>query len=638
MSKPSLEDFIYQPLPATSNGPLIRLIELPSRSGDQMIMCKMVHAALDNPPNYEALSYTWVHDGNPWIPNTPTSIVCNNTHLNIPMSLETALRHICDPREPRVIWADAICINQKDRDEKTHQVSLMQDIYRKATRVIIWLGPESMNGPGELALDLVPYLVAASRDPNTAVEQLHQSADIRLLNHFATQVCASHGIPQEPNEALVTVYTAFFKLLELPWFARTWIVQEAAVASDAILLHGKRSVSWADFLEAFAFSLKEPSLMTFLTPRKLEYALGLFIACQTVQKGSRQTLLDLLLQHRNCGASDPRDKVFALCGLARDSGPNGLDVKIDYRSDTAEIYTDVAISILKRSADLALLSVPHPSTSSSVAGLPSWVPDWSLSSRSTSFRARDISEKYFFPSKASKDTISDPKFSSDGRLLAMNGMLVDQIINVGSLHEIDEESIIFTKIPKEQTILNDWEHVSGARSRFKYVTGENMLDVYWQTLIGGCPSTEYEELRGQFLEFDRTIKLFRMLHWVGLQKYRKAYIAASCVMLTVSAMSDVTRGRPSSPLSGGYATWGFATRMAMAVRQRRMIKTQKGFVGLASDEAMTGDSVVLFQGGQVPLILRWMGTHWKLVGDAYVHGIMNGEAFDLDECQMIALA
>jgi Heterokaryon incompatibility protein (HET) len=634
-----MEDFTYQPLPAMSNAPIIRLIELlPSGSSDQMIACKMVHASLGTPPNYEALSYTWFHDGYPWIPNTPTPILCNNTHLNIPMSLETALRHLCDQTEPRVIWADAICINQNDSDEKTHQVSLMRNIYRKASRVMIWLGPESTNGPGELALDLVPYLAAASRDPNNAVEQLHQSADLRLLNHFAVQVCASNGIQQEPNEANLTVYTAFFKLLEEPYFTRTWIVQEAAVASDAILLCGTRSVSWADFLEAFAFSIKQPSLMTLMTPEKLEYALGLLVACQIVQKGSGQTLLDLLLQHRDCGASDPRDKVFALCGLARDSGPDGLDVKIDYHPDTAEIYTDVAISMLKRSADLALLSVPHPSTPSRVAGLPSWVPDWSLSSRATSFRARDISDNYLFPSKASKDTVADPKFSSNKRLLAMNGMLVDQITHIGSLHDTDSESTLLTKIPKEQTILNDWEHVSGARSRSKYVTGENMLDVYWQTLIGGCPSAQYEELRGQFLDFDRTTKRFRLFHWVGLQKHRKTYIAASYVMLTVSAMSDVTRKRLSSPLSGGYGTWEFAARMAMAVRQRRMMKTQKGFVGLVAGEAMAGDSVVLFQGGQVPLILRWMGTHWKLVGDAYVHGIMNGEAFNLDECQMIALA
>ena len=638
MSKSSLEEFSYQPLPPTTNGPTIRLLELLPDLRDEMIECKMVHASLDNPPKYEALSYTWVHEGKVWIPNTPTPILCNNTHLDIPRSLETALRHLCDPRKPRLIWADAICINQTDDDEKTHQVALMRDIYRKAARAIIWLGPERTNGPGELALDLVPYLARASKEPTAAVEELHNSADIHILIHFAKQVYAARDIQVEPKEAFAALYTAFFEQLELPWFTRTWIVQEAAVATDAIHLNGTRSVAWAEFLEAFAYSIQQPSLMTIITPGKLEYALGLLSACQAVQQGTGQSLLDLLLQHRNCGASDPRDKVFALCGLACDSGPDSLNVKPDYHRNAAKVYSDVAISILKRSSDLALLSVPHPSRPSRVAGLPSWVPDWSVSTQSTCFRVRDLSGNYLFPSKASKDTQADPRFSPDERLLALNGMFVDQIAKVGSLHETDEQSTFLTKIPEEQTILNSWEHVSGARSWSKYFTGENMLDVYWQTLIGGCPALRFQELRDEFVEFDRTSKRFRMLHWVGLQNHRKTYVAASYVVLTISAMSDGFRGRYSSPFSGGYATRGFTQRMAMAVRQRRMIKTRKGFVGLASGETMTGDSVVLFQGGQVPYILRWMGTHWRLVGDAYVHGIMNGEAFNPDECQMIAMA
>ncbi len=170
------------------------------------------------------------------------------------------------------------------------------------------------------------------------------------------------------------------------------------------------------------------------------------------------------------------------------------------------------------------------------------------------------------------------------------------------------------------------------------MTGEKMLDVYWQTLIGGRLSQNYQELQSEFLEFDRTTKYFRMLHTLGLRKYRKTYIAASSVMLTVSAMSDAFHKRLSSPLSGGYASWGFASKMAMAVPQRRMIRTKRGYVGLASGEAMAGDSVVVFQGGRVPLLLRWLGTHWHFVGDAYVHGIMNGEAFNLEECEMIAIA
>lgn len=599
---------------------------------------------LEEPSAYEALSYTWSSSGKIWISNSPTPIICDNKHLDIPKSLETALSHLRNPQESRIIWADAICINQQDDDEKTHQVRLMRDIYRSAKMVIIWLGPESKSGPGELALDLVPPLAAISKEPTPVVEQLHQSADLRQLMQLGSQVLNSHGIQyhesmattaQDRDRAGTTVYTAFFELLERPWFARTWIVQEAVMASNAVLLCGTKSVQWRDFLDAFAYSIKQPSLMNILTPDTIVCALGLLSACRAVQGGPGQRLLDLLLQHRQCGSSDPRDKVFALCGLANDIGPNHLDFKPDYHRNKVEIYTDVAKSILLGSGDLDLLSVPRRSTASTVVDLPSWAPDWSLPQNQTSFSARDISGNRLFQFKASKDTKADPKFSANDNLLSVKGMFIDQVTSVGSLHETGTESMFLTKFPKEQTIINNWERVSGARSWSPYINGEKMLDVFWQTLIGGCAPTEYNELRDQFLDVNRTIKRFRMLHNVGLQNYRKTYLAASYVMLVNSAMSDLFHKRLASPLSGGYATRTFATRMAMAVPQRRIVKTRKGYVGLAAGDTAVDDFVALVQGGQVPLVLRQVDYYWQLVGDAYVHGIMNGETFEENKCEMI---
>ncbi|KAL9026238.1 MAG: hypothetical protein Q9196_005063 [Gyalolechia fulgens] len=619
------ERFSYERISTTLNGPAIRLVELLPGSRDQILECKMMLSFLEDSPAYEALSYTWVNRGKIWIPNVPTPIICDNKQLDIPKSLETALCHLRNPQESRLIWADAICINQQDDDEKTHQVRLMRDIYRRARRVNIWLGPQSQSGPGELALDLVRHLAAASKEPDP---------DIRQLMQLGSQVLDSHGVQDRDSNA-ITVYTAFFELLERPWFTRTWIVQEAVVASNALLLCGTKSVPWMDFLDAFAYSIEQPSLMNILNPDTIVYALGLLSACRAVQRGPGQRLLDLLLQHRQCGSSDPRDKVFALCGLANDTGPNRLNIKPDYRRHKVEIFTDVAKSILLRSGDLDLLSVPRRSTASAEVDLPSWAPDWSLQHNQTSFSARDISGNRLFPFKASKDTKADPKFSVDDKLLSVKGMFIDHVTSVGSLHEIETGSMFVTKISKEQTIINNWERVSGARSWARYINGEKMLDVFWQTLIGGCVPAEYNELRDQFFEFNRTIKRFRMLHYVGLQNYRKTYLAASWVMLANSAMSDAFHKRLASPLSGGYTTWTFATRMAMAASQRRMVKTRKGYMALAAGDTAVGDSVALVQGGQVPLVLRQVGYYWQLVGDAYVHGIMNGDAFEENKCEMI---
>ena len=66
----------------------------------------------------------------------------------------------------------------------------------------------------------------------------------------------------------------------------------------------------------------------------------------------------------------------------------------------------------------------------------------------------------------------------------------------------------------------------------------------------------------------------------------------------------------------------------------RCIRTTNGWLGLAPKACRVGDVVALFRGGRVPLVLRANGAgKWKLVGAAYVHGVMYGEAFEEDKCE-----
>jgi hypothetical protein len=91
--------------------------------------------------SYEALSYVWgtsASAGVNSIRNVP--IQCSNHELLITTNLEQAIKHIRSKLSPIFLWADAICINQEDRKEREHQVTLMNQVYQKAKRVYIWLG------------------------------------------------------------------------------------------------------------------------------------------------------------------------------------------------------------------------------------------------------------------------------------------------------------------------------------------------------------------------------------------------------------------------------------------------------------------------------------------------------------------
>lgn len=659
--------FKYEGLDLSTDKPLFRLIQVHPGSADQIIECTIYHKQLLEPPLYEALSYTWFSEGNVQIPKTPTPILCNGARMMIPQSLETALCHLRRLTEPRLIWADAICINQKDDKEKTNQVRLMSDIYRKASQVLIWLGPERPGGRGEIALDLVPHVAAHSRNHVPTKDLYHQCASITEMELLA---CRAHGIEKfEKGDDIknTLTYRAFAELLQRPWFTRTWIVQEAALASHALVLCGTKSVPWTDFLEAFSYCSRQPLIEEFFDLNNLNHAWGVLNTCREAQRGPGQRLLDLLLQHRGCGASDNRDKVFALCGLANDTGPDCLAFEPDYELTDVQTYTSIAISILKYSNDFDILSVPNLSNPLTVTGLdygltevgawasaqisnlkkskdvemfsdprlskpltlkgllPSWAPDWSARSKSTSFRARGAAEEPKVRHDALEYKKGAVEFSIDNKLLGIPGTVIDYISKVGDEHDTFDKPSVMYKVPAEQTILNNWEHISGARSWSKYITGEKMLDAYWQTLVAGCSRDQYDKLQKQFHLFDKTTKRFRMLHWVGLQHYKRSYIAASFAILVVSMFSDMIYKSFASPLSGGYATWEFSRKMERAVTGRRMVKTEKGYIGLATGDTQLGDAVVLIEGGTMPLILRQTGSEKRLVGDAYIHGIKTND-------------
>jgi hypothetical protein len=69
------------------------------------------------------------------------------------------------------------------------------------------------------------------------------------------------------------------------------------------------------------------------------------------------------------------------------------------------------------------------------------------------------------------------------------------------------------------------------------------------------------------------------------------------------------------------------------ISQRRMFRSKKGYIGLAPQFAQEGDQIRLFKGDAIPLVVRPEGERWRLVGDSYVYGIMNGEAFKEEDLQ-----
>ncbi|KAK0732246.1 heterokaryon incompatibility protein-domain-containing protein, partial [Lasiosphaeris hirsuta] len=116
----------------------IRLLKLAPGPASSPIECTVQIHSIDNPPDFEALSYVWGSSADPVI------IVCDSKRLTVTQNLHAALlqlRQFDTFRDGRLLWIDAICINQGDETEKTAQVRLMREIYSRAHNTTIWLGP-----------------------------------------------------------------------------------------------------------------------------------------------------------------------------------------------------------------------------------------------------------------------------------------------------------------------------------------------------------------------------------------------------------------------------------------------------------------------------------------------------------------
>ena len=198
---------------------LIRLIHLePSRELESGIKCRLEYTTLANHrPEYIALSYVWGDA------KDKRSITVDGKHLDITASLECALRHIRDPYKTLLIWADGVCINQNDVQDRNEQVRLMGDIYYNALTTIIFLGLSSPE------VDYAVRFMVSHGDFEHRL-RVGPAYDEFECNTFVDNIAV---VEQE--------------ILARPWFIRVWILQEFILSRDPWLQCGTSRIRWQRF-------------------------------------------------------------------------------------------------------------------------------------------------------------------------------------------------------------------------------------------------------------------------------------------------------------------------------------------------------------------------------------------------------
>lgn len=154
----------------------MRLIQLlPSSDENSRIECRLIACSLlgsGRTHPYEALSYVWGPEDN------TESIYIDGDEHSVRANLHQALSHLRDGFLERIVWIDAICINQGDNSEKGQQVQSMAKIYAKASRVVIWLGDAADNS--DQALEAI-RAAAEEQRLDQPIDETNQQAILNLL-------------------------------------------------------------------------------------------------------------------------------------------------------------------------------------------------------------------------------------------------------------------------------------------------------------------------------------------------------------------------------------------------------------------------------------------------------------------------
>lgn len=687
----------YQTLEAIDE---IRLLELmPSdegHGGDQVLCGRIIHARLRDAPEYVALSYCWndvtYADASKGQIEPMLSMDCLGQFL-LTRNLFAALQS-ARPKQSsdcKLYWIDQICINQQDFVEKSAQVALMKDTYRQASSVLVWLGEDTPQGDGRTALQFADHI------SKCIVEKSLLSPEF----DFFPFVWTSNELGLPPLHTEVSSYIALMMLLNRPWFARSWIVQEVSLNPQVEVMCGPTKISFEALSTSLLFCSKGLEfLLSAVVLPEVSTAFHAMIQSSLFPRRNyappSQALLDVLVRHRGCRATLARDKIFAFLNISQDS--EMLGIRADYRGCTRRIFINTAVAMIRHYGNLDILSTANIWSDDETNGqapvigaseitgticdcadtaglcpeqdhgqsLPSWVPDWAVPTSAPSFQSKGEYGEYFSTFQATGISRKTAQFRNADTQLGLDGHVLDRIVEVGPIFYTHVD----LDIGKHYRILKAWENMCGASGLGKYsFTGEDMMTAFCSTITCGGEAMAAESskptspprtalsnetgtnewLGGQdpfSLQYRRLMLALRGNWivggiWPGINQSQVIFNVLLTIVAILLSMCEYTIVFLGFTKESRSVSAGFRYRIFEAANHRRFVRTETGFIGLAAPTARPGDCVTLFAGGAVPILLRDVdgasgnGKLWEIVGDAYIHGAMFGEAFREDKCKTI---
>lgn len=602
MSTMKMQKFEYAPVAQDGSEFRVFSFSRPQGRYDDVAIELIPASTIENStPLYEAISYVWGTDTN------KKRILVNGSLVELHHSLYYILEFLQRTiKRGNFLWADALCINQDNLEEKAVQINLMGSIYSRAALVRIFPCSEfeSLGFDTRLAADLVERMSELDDGSDT-------SARSDLLPLFFDDL-VKVGFPKEQD----VFYRHLKHLYSLPWFRRLWIIQEAVLAPHGkLVVHcGSSAIPW-DTLHNLTEVMQTSRMSASFSPTSFSTDLpcsgrlpvtgwARLMDIQVLRETTGLALTEQLWNVRDAMCSNPFDRVYGVLSLAKDEVRNAIAV--DYTlEDHTVVYNMVSMFALN---DIPTLwSLQLACTEERLPRQPSWCSN--LAS------PLECHEDPF----GSAGGAGEPKmwphigYSIDRRKILLQGFCAGAVMDV---LEVDYQSCHRDAARQGHPECGSTRLYWYARCcQFAKSGGHSLIEL--RRVLTGCLNVNSYTDRRLLQEVGSVIS-----YWLWQQFVPQKFMFS---------VDEVNQHEHDD-----------TTYIISSLNQgRRLIRTNLGGdqkigggwegLGVANKAVECGDLIYVFEGenSQHPLIFRPIpgdAGEYRFIGDSWVMGLMKGEA------------
>ncbi|USP81699.1 hypothetical protein yc1106_08973 [Curvularia clavata] len=634
---------MYSPLNTSRKE--IRLLHLHPGNWNDDIECHLETVSLNNHPSFQAISYVWGDA------TKKQHITVNGHQLAVTENVVTGLQRLRTENEVLTLWLDAVCINQSDTHERSEQVQCMGEIYSSAQEVLIWLGygrdlqapmdqPDIVEWTGN-DTDLVlidsyfkrKTLQDGSNKKDCEAEDvvgLFVFMKLRAMDKHVHEIpfFDVHGDKLQAKKTWLSIIRAMHTLSSHPWWTRIWVVQESILARKAKVIYCNITAPWTLLAEATRSAARHihccgdlqqaqggRELRTIVELRKVMYDDLDWLRAAKAQ-GKKLSLYQVMSRTHLREATDIRDKVFGVLGLVTDwlGGPPLIP---DYTLTPREVFMEVVTRHIQSTHSLHILM---GTTRADIPGVPSWVTQRGSSSRSSSSATgHRINRAVLFAAaggrKANIRRLDNTLITDGFRPSCTVSKVGSTLAGNHDWHELIER-------------ITSWRCIAGLATTDPSCSSKHSQnEAFWRTITNDAWQPQRMNSADVFsaqLKFNGEVfNAYRRFGETNVSRIAEDFWDwAQC-----NAGRDEKKA--SEYTSRMNEIKAFHRSLSGATLDRKFFLTSNGLMGMGPLEMEVGDSIAILMGSQVPFCIRAVRgeapNHYAIVGDAYVHGLMDGE-------------